>query len=187
MPEERQFSGAVLRADVAWLEKNGLKEAVRERVPAETRALLDKPPLPISWVSGRHVDAVLEAVMAAAGEDKVIQLGAETTRNSFGPVVRPLLKTLVTLFGASPAALFSRLDTVLPVFSRGSTFTYEPSGEREGLLRLRIVDRAPRAWFVQWRGTLAFGFEVAGVNGSIASCDIDARANGAVYRVAWSA
>lgn len=187
MPDERQFSGSVLRADVAWLEKNGLKQAVRERVPAETQALLDKPPLPISWVSGRHVDALLEAVMAAAGEEKVIQLGEETTRNSFGPLVRPLLKTLVTLFGASPAALFSRLDTVLPVFSRGSTFTWEPSGEHEGVLRLRIVDRAPRAWFVQWRGTLRFGFEVAGVTGSIASCDIDADAKGAVYRVAWSA
>ena len=187
MPDERQFSGAVLRADVAWLEKNGLKEAVRERVPADTQALLDKPPLPISWVSGRHVDAVLEAVVAAAGEEKVIQLGEETTRNSLGPVVRPLLKTLVSLFGASPASLFSRLDSVLPVFSRGSTFTYEASGEREGVLRLRIVDSAPRAWFVQWRGTLSFGFEVAGVKGSIASCDIDPDAKGAVYRVAWSA
>jgi hypothetical protein len=40
---------------------------------------------------------------------------------------------------------------------------------------------------VQWRGTLAFGFEVAGVAGSIASCDIDRDGKGAVYRVAWSA
>jgi hypothetical protein len=92
MPDERQFSGAVLRADVAWLEKNGLKQAVRERVPADTQALLDKPPLPISWVSGRHVDALLEAVVAAAGEDKGIQLGEETTRSSLGPLVRPLLR-----------------------------------------------------------------------------------------------
>ncbi|HET7786476.1 MAG TPA: hypothetical protein VFL36_10915, partial [Myxococcales bacterium] len=71
--------------------------------------------------------------------------------------------------------------------SRGSTVTYEPAGEREGVLRLRTVDRAPRAWFVQWRGTLRFGFEVAGVTGSIASCDIDPDARGAVYRVAWLA
>jgi hypothetical protein len=187
MAEERQFSGAVLRADVAWLEKQGLKAAVRERLPPDTQALLDKPPLLITWLAARHIDALLDAVLQIGGEEKLVQLGEETTRASFGPVLRPLLRTLVSLFGASPAALFSKIDSTLPVFVRGASFTYEPGGDREGVLHLRTVDRPPPAWLLQWKGTLRFTFEVANAKGSVTSCVPDPDGRGAVYAVSWSA
>ncbi len=180
------MTGAVIRADKAWLEKAGLLEEVRKRMPAESAKLLEKPPLPISWVSGRHVDAILEAVLALGGEERLLQLAEEVARASFGPVLRPLLKTLTSLFGASPASLFGRLDAVLPVFVRGASFGYEAKGEREGLLKLRAVDKPARAWLLQWKGTLRFGFEVAQVAGSIDSCTLDADGQGASYRVTWS-
>jgi len=186
MADERQLSGAVLRADIAWLDKNGLKAAVRERLPPETQALLDRPPLPISWVSARHVDALLDAVLQIAGEEKLLKLGEETTRSSFGPVLRPLLRTLVSLFGASPAALFSRIDSTLAVFLRGASFSYEPRGEKEGVLHLRTVDRPLPAFHLQWKGTLRFTFEVANAKGAISSCVIDPDGQGAVYAVSWS-
>src|SRR2546423_11475947 len=128
MAEERLLSGAVLRADIAWLEKTGLEVAVRDRLPPDTQALLDNPPLPISWVPARHVDALLDAVLQIGGEDKLLKLGEETTRSSFGPVLRPLLRTLVSLFGASPGALFNRIDSTLGVFLKGASFTSEPRG-----------------------------------------------------------
>jgi hypothetical protein len=184
---ERQFTGSILRTNVAWLAKSGLEAAVRARVPEETRALFDKPPLPSSWVSARHIDALLEGLFAVGGEEALLRLAEDTTRASFGPVVLPLLKTLVALFGASPASMFSRLDSTVSVYMKGASFTYEETGEREGLLRLRTVDQPPRAWFLQWKGRLRFGFEVARVQGSIASCDVDADGKGAVYRVRWSA
>jgi hypothetical protein len=187
MVEERQLSGAVLRADVAWLEKQGLKAAVRARLPPDTQALLDKPPLLISWVAARHIDALLDAVLQIGGEEKLVQLGEETTRASFGPVLRPLLRTLVSLFGASPAALFGRIDSTLPVFVKGASFTYEPGGDRDGFLHLRTVDRPPAAWLLQWKGTLRFTFEVANAQGSINSCVPDPDGRGAVYAVSWSA
>ncbi len=183
---KRLMTGAVIRADKEWLAKNGLADQVRARLPPDSAALLDKPPLPITWIPARHVDDLLEAVLAIAGEEKLLQLAEEVTRSSFGPVVRPLLRTLMSLFGASPGSLLGKLDTVLPVFLRGASFTYEPQGEKQGTLRLRTVDQPARAWLLQWRGTLRFGFEIAKVTGSIDSCIVDADGKGASYSVRWS-
>jgi len=186
MAEERLLSGAVLRADIAWLEKNGLEVAVRDRLPPDTQALLDHPPLPMSWVPARHIDALLDAVLQIGGEDKLLQLGEETTQASFGPVLRPLLRTLVSLFGASPAALFSRIDSALAVFLKGASFTYEARGDREGVLHLRTVDRPLLAFHLQWKGTLRFTFDVANAKGAVNSCVVDPDGRGAVYSVSWT-
>ena len=185
MSSQRQFSGSVLRAQIAWLEKNGLLAAVRERVPAETVGVLDKPPMAVSWFPARHVDAILEALLAVGGEEKVEQLGLETTRSSFGRLVRPLLQTLMSLFGASPAVLFKRLDESLPLFVKGASFEYEPGAENEGVLHLRTVGMAPRAFCLQWKGVLRFAFEMASVEGSVNSCELDPDGQGAVFHVAW--
>jgi hypothetical protein len=183
---ERQFTGSILRTNLDWVTKAGLAPAVRSHVPEETRVLFDHPPLPSSWISARHIDALLEAVLAVGGEEKVLQLAEETTRASFGPVLLPLLKTFVVLFGTSPAAMFSRLDSTVAVYMKGANFTFEESGDKEGVLRLRAVDQPARAWFLQWKGRLRFGFEMMRLQGTIASCDIDADGKGASYRLTWS-
>jgi hypothetical protein len=184
---ERQFTGSILRTNLEWVTKAGLAPAVRARVPEETRALFDHPPLPSSWISARHIDALLEALFAVGGEEKVLQLAEETTRASFGPVLLPLLKTFVVLFGTSPATMFSRLDSTVAVYMKGASFTFEEAGENGGVLRLRAVDQPARAWFLQWKGRLRFAFEMARVSGSIDSCDVDTDGKGAAYRVTWSA
>ncbi len=186
MASERQISGAVLRTHLAWLEKNAFNAAVRERVPADTRALVDKPPFAMSWIPAPHVDAILDALLAAGGEDSLVQMGEETTRSSLGALVRPLLQTLMSLFGGSPAVLFSRLDASIALFVKGASFTYEPGGECEGIVRLNTVDRASRGFFLLWKGVLRFGFEVASTEGWIQSCEIDPDGKGAVFQVAWS-
>ena len=186
MGEQRQFAGSVLRAHLAWLEKNDLKAAVRERLPEDTRPFFDKPPFALSWMPARHVDAVLETVLAVAGEEKLVQLGEETTRASMGAAVRPLMQTLMSLFGGTPAVLFRHLDKSAQLFLKGASFAYEPEGEREGVVRIASVERASRAFWLQWKGILRFGFEVASAQGAIESCDIAADARSAVYRVAWS-
>jgi hypothetical protein len=186
MGGEREFTGSVLRGYLACMEKDGLKAAVRERLPPDTQTVLDKPPFALSWIAARHFDAVLEAFLAVAGEKKLVQLAEDATRASMGAAVRPLMQTLMSLFGATPAVLFRHLDKSAQLFVKGASFAYEVAGECEGVLRITTVDRAPRAFWVQWTGVLRFGFEVASAQGSIDPCEIDTDGRGATYRVSWS-
>ncbi len=120
---------------------------VQGRILARTRAPAPRG----AALSLLHVDSILEALLAAGGEENLVRLGEETTRSSLGAVVRPLLQTLMSLFGASPAVLFSRLDASVALFLKGASFTNEPGGEREGVLRLKTVDRASRAFHLLWK------------------------------------
>ena len=183
---EREVSGSVLRGDVAWLERNGLKAQVRERLAPETQAVFDNPPLPVTWMPARHTDALHEALHAIGGEEKVVQLGQEAARANGAAMLRPLLTTVLSLFGASPAALFGRMDALVGMYVKGTSFSWEPAGERGGVMRMRNVDRAPAAWYLRWKGPLLFAFEVASVKGSVEACEMDPDGMGAVYRVAWS-
>lgn len=184
--EQRLMTGAVVRADKTWIEKNGLADSVRAQLPAGTQAVWDKPPLPVSWIPARHVDDMLDAVLKIAGEEKLMQLAEDVMRASLGPVVRPLLKTMMSLFGASPAALFGKLDSVALVFVRGASFSYEADGQNEGIVRVRTVDKPGRAWLRMWKGTLRFAFEVAQVTGTVQPGTLDADGQGAAFRVSWS-
>jgi hypothetical protein len=182
---ERQISGSVLRADIAWMEKNNLKAQVRERLPPETQAVFDKPPMAVTFVSARHLDAMHDALLAVGGEQKLLQLGQEAARGH-GTLLGPLLKTVLSLFGTSPAALFSRMDTFLGNFVRGSSFSWQPTGERSGVLTMSNDDPAPAAWYTRWKGPVLFGFEVASAKGTIDACEIAPDGKSAAYRVSWS-
>jgi hypothetical protein len=185
METERQISGSVLRADIAWLEKNDLKAQVRQHLPPETQAIFDKPPMAVTFVSARHLDAMHEALLAVGGEQKLLQLGQEAAKGH-GILLGPLLKTVLSLFGASPASLFSRMDSFLGNFVRGSSFSWAPTSERSGVLRMSNVEPCPVAWYTRWKGPVLFGFEVASAKGRIDACEIDPDGKAANYRVSWS-
>jgi hypothetical protein len=185
METERQISGAVLRADSAWLEKNGLMAQVRERLAPETQALLDKPPMAVTWVTAHHLDALHEALLAVGGEHMLVQLGQEAAK-THGVLLERLLKTVSSLFGASPAALFSHMDSFMETYIKGTSFNWEPTGERAGVLRISNVEPAPLTWYLRLKGPVLSVFNAVSAKGTIDACDIDPDGKSAAYRVSWS-
>ncbi len=130
--ESREFSGTIVRGTIEWIEKAGLTERVRKEVPADTAALIQRPPLSISWVDARHMDQLLGALERVAGTEVVVTYGLEATRRSFGPVLSPMLRGMVGMFGATPASIFGHLDRIASLMIRGATYSYQATRRDRG-------------------------------------------------------
>jgi hypothetical protein len=153
----------VLRSYVEEMRKTGALEDVLARVPAEVRSLAQKPPLPISWVDARLTNQLLVALHEARGRDAVVELGVNITTRRLSGMLRPLLRTSLKLFGATPASFFSRFEQFTSLLIRGVQFEYVPLRENAGKLVLRHAVPVPEAVYATWEGTLRSSFALLNV------------------------
>jgi hypothetical protein len=107
-----------------------------------------------------------EAVAAARGDDALEAMSYVMTRNSFGPVLRPLVSVALALGGGDPAALFARIGDGLKMAMRGVDVTWR---EDERALFLRYKVQLPDGVVASWRGVARFLFELAGRDGRLAA------------------
>lgn len=182
----REVSGAVIRGTIKWIEGAGLTAQVEPLVSPETRAMMRRPPLTIAWVPGLHEDELLEALEKVAGPAKVVTFGLESTRASFGPVLRPILSTLTTMFGATPASLFSKLNSVTGMMLKGVDFEWTAEGTDRGTVIVRTVDVPKVAWLRSWAGILAHGFDLTDTAGIVGDWKTLPDGKGASFPVSWT-
>ena len=126
--------GAVLRAWVRLLRREGLFEPVRARVVPEVARLLDAPPSGSAWVDLAHLDHVILALIAEVGDARAEQLQREAMREGFSVVIETFVRAIIRLFHASPHAVFSRFGQVVEAQARGMVSTYEPAGDFAGTI-----------------------------------------------------
>ena len=160
----RQEVGTTIRAYLPWLQREGVLDHVRAKVSARTRALLDTPPLPTSWIDSALMDEVYLAVAERLGEEGVRRLGYESTRDSYAPLVRRFASTIFSLFGGHPGTLLARAEMLTSSFVRGASFT---GLEDERVLLLRNVQPAPRLAYVAWQGVLETLFDLSRTTGEV--------------------
>jgi hypothetical protein len=164
MAEEKpEISGAVLRSYVEEMRKSGALEDVLARVSSEVRTVAEKPPLPISWVDARLTNQLLVALLETRGRDAVVELGVNITTRRLSGVLRPLLRTSLKLFGATPASFFSRFDQFTSLMIRGVHFEYLADGDNAGRVVLRHSIPAPEAVYAAWEGTFRAAFALLNV------------------------
>jgi hypothetical protein len=161
--EKPEISGAVLRSYLEEMRKTGALDDVLARVPAEVRALAQKPPLPISWVDARLTNQLLVALHEARGREAVVELGVNITTKRLSGMLRPLLRTSLKLFGATPASFFSRFEQFTSLLIRGVKFEYLPAGDTAGKLVLRHSIPVPEAVYATWEGTFRASFALLNV------------------------
>jgi hypothetical protein len=121
------------RSYVSILTADGKYDAVLAIVPPDTAALMRDPPLPGSWMHGRHMHDVVVAVNAIGGLTAVRELtrrGTEDARKPYMNIVEGVLK----LFGTSPATLFKRMNSLVSSILEGVTFRYTAVTERSGVM-----------------------------------------------------
>jgi hypothetical protein len=155
-----QVIGLVIRGLRAELERRGLLDQVRERIGAEARALLDDPPLHITWVPARHHDEIVAAIAALTNRSMVREFGYGIARGTTGPLTLPLLRALLSLFGATPATLLRNMDKISVLQVKGTEFKYEPESERAGTVQVRFTDRVDPVQFAIWEGVFRFAEDV---------------------------
>jgi hypothetical protein len=187
MGSGRSVSGSVVRGIVDWVVSSGLRDKVFPTLPPGAQRHFQHAPLPIAWIDPSDYDPLFPAIAKAAGPEILVRCGVETTRTSFGPIVQPILKGMLKIFGGGPDAIFSHMDSVTRVLFKGLTFDWVAHGPEAGTLTLSAEDRPPAEWFRSWVGALQFAFELTNTEGKPIGFQVAANGKSAKYELAWSA
>lgn len=157
-----EVSSMNLSSLVRALTARGLLEKVLAEVKPETKAALDNPLLQ-KWHPGAVAVDAWQAIVTVAGAAQLEALNLKVTSESFGPVVRPLVKVALALGGSSPATFFSRFADGLKVATRGVTATWTATGRQSGQVAFEYPCPVPPVVVEYgWRGVMRFGEELTG-------------------------
>lgn len=183
--EERVTSGNAVRGLLAELKSRGLFDVVRAGVSPEAQAMMDAPPLFIAWVPSRRHEELLVRLWEVAGNEKAQQIVQACMLNAVGPLILPLFKTYVRIFGGSPASVLKNLGKVVSVQSRGIQIEYEPQTERSGYFTVRYPEPVSDSIYSSWEGALRFGKEISGPTFTVGRFEISEGGKVGRVRVAW--
>jgi hypothetical protein len=141
----------------------GLLDKLAPKLSPATLAVL-KSPHERRWHPGAIAVETWGAIIDVAGAQKFEALNLKITRESFGPIVKPLLKVVLALGGSSPASVLSRLDDTIKVATKGVRATWTPAGKDGGTIVFEYPCPMPRTDVVEygWRGAMRFGEELTG-------------------------
>lgn len=160
----RQVVGLVFRGIRAELDRRGLTDRVLERLQGDAREVVEHPPLHRAWMPAALHDQVVLAIAAETNRQTVRDLSYMVARDTTGPVTMPLLKTFLSLLGATPVSLLNNLTTICGLQMRGMTFTYEPETPTSGAVTVTHVEPVDPIQFAVWEGVLTFGKDLFGLS-----------------------
>ena len=173
------------RSYIRILTAEGKLEAVVAHVPDDTAALIRTPPLPGSWMDGRHMHDVVVAVDAVGGLAAVRELSRKGTADARKPYMS-IVETVLKLFGTSPATLFKRMNKLVDSFLEGVDFRYTPLGERSGVMEVEWQTdyEMPTCEFVGLMPTFQTLLEACGTKGVVGMPERMGPSK-ARYRIQW--
>jgi hypothetical protein len=184
--ESPLVNGTVLRAYVDHVRGLGLEQDVRKRLSPEALQKVDHPPLPLSWFDSRLTDQISIAVYELAGRDAVREMGRAMTSKSLARLLRPLIATSMSLFGSTPASIFSRLETFSSLMVRNAEFHWSPAGAAAGSMALRHGVPLHDAAYALWEGVFLYAFELTGVTtGAVGRAALANRGQEATVAISW--
>jgi len=157
-----EVSAMNLSSLVRALQVRGLLEKVLEVVQPETRAVLSNP-MQAKWHPGAYAVDTWLAVIKVGGPAQLEALNLKVTAESFGPIVRPLVKVALALGGSSPATVFSQLNNAVKVATRGVTISWTPESKTSGQVAFNYPQSVPPEVVEHgWRGVMRFTEELTG-------------------------
>ncbi len=161
-----ELSGAYVDAVLRSLRSSPHFSAIKEKLEPPVLAMVNNP-WSETWHPALHLEAVGEAAIAAIGAAAFEELAYGAVKDRFGPIVLPMLKSTLASSNRSPAAILSKLESVVQVAMKGITVTWKADGPKEGLLQVSYP--RPVAAHVEgsWRGVLRYVFEVTQATGRV--------------------
>jgi hypothetical protein len=173
------------RSYIRILTEDGKLDAVAALVPGDTAQLMRNPPLPGSWMDGRHMHDIVVAVDAGGGLAAVRELSRRGTADARKPYMS-IVETVLKLFGTSPATLFKRMNKLVDSFLQGVDFRYTPQTERSGVMEVEwsVEYEMPSCEFVGLMPTFQTLLDSCGAKGVVGMPERMGR-NKARYRIQW--
>lgn len=165
---EVSVKGSVVRAVVTVLTEHGFRDAVSSRVSPGARVLLVDPPLATMWSDARLHNEILQALLDVAGADRLRRINRVAIDRGVSPLLRATAERVLRIFGASPAALLSKLDRVAGTTARGVVYHYAEINAGSGHFEVEYptLRDVPLGPFVATGGALELVFDLCGVRGS---------------------
>ncbi|MFO0595726.1 MAG: hypothetical protein U0228_10485 [Myxococcaceae bacterium] len=163
------------------LKKRGLDKVVAQ-CSAEAQAVFGNP-FSARWHPGHVLIEVGERVIAEVGGEGFADVMYQMARNSFGPILRPMLQVAMAMTGRTPAALLARVPTSIQQAVQNVTATWTPATPNTGTLVFQYPCPIPTPTEFAWRGSLRFLSELAGT--PIRVEQVDKPGHQLVLHVAW--
>lgn len=160
--------GSIVRAVVTVLTDQGFCDAVSARVSPGARALLLDPPVATRWIDARLQNEIYQALLDLVGSDKLRRINRTALERGLSPLLRASAERVLRIFGASPAALLSKLDRVAGSTARGVVYSYVEIDAGSGHFDIEYptLHEVPLGPFVATSGALELIFDLCGVRGT---------------------
>jgi hypothetical protein len=178
-------AGLLLRGYISVLRRRGLLEAVRELVSERTRDLIDHPPTPLTWVETLVMEELMDVTGRLYGREAVKDVALETARTQAGPIVLPFMRTLLTLWGATPESIFKHLHRLIGLQAREMSVSYAPETPSSGTVELAYPYPTTDFIYASWEGVLRLTFEVCKVEGTIDRSEVFDEGRRARIKLRW--
>jgi hypothetical protein len=171
----------------AILVREGRLDTIAQSAPPALRCLLAQPPLASEWISGAIMNEFLSAIAANYGLDTVQRVTRGAVNESMVPLMRSYAGALLRLFGATPHSIFSRVNDVMKLTSRGVDASYRRGGERRLFASFShsAASALHPAMFASWRGAMEAILDFCDVRGTVSEPVVNSARNGAEFEIEW--
>ncbi len=122
-----QASATYLKAMTRAARALGHEARVLEKLTPETRAMVESPHSQAWWPG-----EVLSDFVGALGLEAAREVSIRASRDSMGPLVKPLAAVLLAMAKSPPQALLQRLNTFVSAGVKGIDAHFEPNAEKNG-------------------------------------------------------
>lgn len=187
MSDERiEFKGSLFRGYTKWLEDKRHLEAVRDAASPFVRARLDDPPIATEWIASTMQNGLLDAVHAVGGDELVRTMIRGSIGGGVLKLLEPLIQGIVRVFGRTPVAILSRLESVRVNVVRGVRFEYEPTSASSGVVIARSLSEPfGEHSALAWASSIEAVCELVGFRSARTAFELSADRRVARIRVRW--
>jgi hypothetical protein len=184
----RSFRRSTLRGYSEEINRLGLMEEILRRVPPQVAVRLRAPDKAPAWVAGDTLDDILIVLVALRGREAARELGYRLWKGGgMAVVLAPIISVTLQFFGADPASLLSRAQTMASVVSEGIQLRWERTGPSAGTIKIVTEEPMPDSSWAAWEGALSYVFDVTGTTGEISPARPAPDDRCGEVRISWTA
>ena len=151
--------------------KRSLEAKVRARLAPATLAALENP-WSTRWHSGDVLSDLSCGIVDELGREAFADLNYDMTRESFGPIIRPLITVALALTGRSAGTVLARVPSGASSALQNVNITWRETGARAGTLSFVYPTPIRPETEFAWRGALRALSELAGAPATIAKVEL---------------
>src|SRR5262249_46375620 len=131
-----RVAAMMFRSYLSMFESRGLLEKLRPKMTPSLAAIVARPPFPVAWVESGLLYEMLELAGDATSYDDIRQIAYENTSQQTGQMIVPMLRTLLRLWGTTPATIFKNMSSVVSVQVKGTKLVYVPETDTSGVMEI---------------------------------------------------